>query len=160
MIAGMNSRVFRIGEAAQAAGVSPDTLRYYERMGVLSNVRRTDAGYREYSDLAVKQIQFVRNALRFGFSLKQVTTFLRARESGRAPCRQVRAAADSILAHVNQQIKDLKAARRAIRETLMEWDQRLSRTTAGEPARLLEALKPDQIKTDCLSVRLKKGGRG
>jgi DNA-binding transcriptional MerR regulator len=129
-------------------------------MGVLSNVRRTDAGYREYSDLAVKQIQFVRNALRFGFSLKQVTTFLHARDSGRAPCRQVRAAADRILAHVDQQIKDLKAARRAIRETLMEWDQRLSRTTAGEPARLLEALKPDHIKTDCLSVRLKKGGRG
>jgi DNA-binding transcriptional MerR regulator len=125
-------------------------------MGVLANVERTDAGYRQYPQSAVEQIRFVRNALRFGFSLKQVTGFLRARSSGRAPCREVRAAADRILAQVDQQIADLKAARCAIRETLVEWDQRLSSTATGQPARLLEALKPDRLKTDCLSVRLKK----
>ncbi|PYY01499.1 MAG: hypothetical protein DMG62_20695 [Acidobacteria bacterium] len=153
----MNSRALRIGEAAELAGVSPDTLRYYERMGVLPKIERTDSGYRWYSEAMLERIRFVRNALRFGFSLKQVTTFLQARDSGHAPCREVRAAAEEILARVDRQIDELKAARRAIRHTLAEWDQRLSRTPNGEPAHLLRALNPNRIKTECLSVRLKKG---
>ena len=61
---------FRIGEAAAHAGVSPDTLRYYERRGALPKAARTSAGYRVYSEEAVVRVQFARNALRFGFSLK------------------------------------------------------------------------------------------
>jgi len=159
IIGGMSSRALRISEAAQLAGVSPDTLRYYERMGLLPKIGRTESGYREYSEGMVERIRFVRNALRFGFSLKQVTKFLGARESGRAPCREVRAAAEDILARVDEQIKDLKAARRAIRDTLVDWDRRLSETPTGQPARLLQALNSERMKTDCVSVRLKKGAR-
>ena len=148
----------RIGVVAQRAGVSPDTLRYYERMGLLSKITRTDGGYRQYSNSTVEQVRFVRNALRFGFSLKQIKTFLDARDSGRAPCREVRAAAEEILVRVDQQIKDLKAARRAVLGTLVDWDERLSVTAAGQPAMLLQRVKPDRIKVDCLSVRLKKAG--
>ena len=119
----MSARPLRIGEAARLAGVSPDTLRYYERMGVLPAIERTESGYREYSEAVVQRIRFVRNALRVGFSLNQVTTLLRARDSGHAPCREVRAAAEDILAGVDRQIEDLKAARRAMRDTLAAWDK-------------------------------------
>jgi DNA-binding transcriptional MerR regulator len=158
-VADMNPRLCRIGEVALEAGVSPDTLRYYERMGLLPKVPRTGAGYRQYSDTAIERIRFIRNALRFGFALKEVATFLRASESGRAPCREVRASAGNILARVDRQIEELKAARRAIRETLADWDRRLAATPAGTPARLLRTLKPDQVPTDCLSARLKKAVR-
>lgn len=155
----MNSRLLRIGQVAREAGVSPDTLRYYERKGLLSQIGRTAAGYRQYSDGVLEQIRFTRNALRFGFSLKQVASFLGARESGRVPCRDVRAAAEDILERVDLQIKELNAARRAIRNTLAEWDKRLAATPAGTPARLLGTLKSDSIASDCLSVRLKKADR-
>jgi MerR family copper efflux transcriptional regulator len=152
----MNDRALAIGEAANRAGVSPDTLRYYERLGLLTRVGRTSAGYRQYSDSTIEQVRFVRTALRFGFSLKQVARFLRARESGRAPCREVRAAGQDILDRVDQQIKELKAARRELQQTLKEWDRRLSHTPAGQPARLLHTLKAEDITTDCLSARLCK----
>jgi DNA-binding transcriptional MerR regulator len=155
----MSSRIIKIGEAAKMAGVSPDTLRYYERMGLLTPIARTQAGYRQYSQATVERIRFVRNALRFGFSLKQVAGFMRARDSGRAPCREVRAAAVEILARVDQRIKDLKEARRVVTATIVEWDQRLKSSTAGQRVGLLQGLEPDRLPTDCLSVRLKRTDR-
>jgi len=140
---------------AAKAGVSPDTLRYYERMGLLSSIPRTDGGYRVYSEKTIERIQFIRNALRFGFGLKEVRTFMRASESGRAPCREVRSAAGEILTRVDRQIKELQVARRALRSTLADWDQRLSATPTGKPAHLLRRLSAREMPTDCVSRRLK-----
>ena len=136
----MRGGAIRIGEAAERAGISPDTLRYYERVGVLPQPARTDAGYRQYSEAILDRIQFVRNALRFGFSLKQIASFLRAREAGRPPCESVREAAHRLLAEMDRQIAEMTDARTAIREMLIEWDRRLARTPAGSPARLLDTL--------------------
>lgn len=137
-------RMLRIGEMAREIGVSPDTLRYYERMGLLAKVERTAGGYRLYPSVMLERIRVVRSALQFGFSLKQVASFLRARESGRPPCHQVRAAAQEILAGVEQQIKDLQAARHTMRQTLADWDRRLASASAARhsSARLLEAIYP------------------
>ena len=144
----------RIGKLAAEVGISPDTLRYYERLGLLGEVRRTSGGYREYATTAAGRIRFIRNALRFGFSLKEVAAFLSASDAGRPPCKQVRAAGEQILLRVERQIKELHAAHRSIRQTLADWDHRLARTPAGEPARLLHTLRQEQIPTDCVSVRL------
>ena len=152
-----NAQNQRIGQVAAKAGVSPDTLRYYERMGLLSSIPRTDGGYRVYSEKTIERIQFIRNALRFGFGLKEVRAFMRASESGRAPCREVRSAAGEILTRVDRQIKELQVARRALRSTLADWDQRLSATPTGKPAHLLRRLSAREMPTDCVSRRLKNG---
>jgi len=131
---------FRIGEAAAHAGVSPDTLRYYERRGALPRAVRTSSGYRVYSAEAVARVRFVRNALRFGFSLKQIARFVQSRDAGHPPCREVRAAAERILSEMDRQIEELQAARADVRDALADWDRRLSRTPDGAPARLLETL--------------------
>jgi DNA-binding transcriptional MerR regulator len=130
----------RIGEAAAHAGVSPDTLRYYERRGALPKPARTSAGYRVYSEEALVRVQFVRNALRFGFSLKQIARFVQARDAGHPPCREVRAAAQRILIEMDRQIDELHAARATVRDVLVEWDRRLARTPDGAAARLLGTL--------------------
>src|SRR5687768_8744421 len=110
--------VLRIGQLATIAGVSVDTIRHYERLGLLPQVARTNAGYRQYPPSAVAQIRFVRHALRFGFALRDVARFLQVRESGGSPCRDVRAAADRILTAVDQRIAELTAARKNMRRTL------------------------------------------
>jgi DNA-binding transcriptional MerR regulator len=130
----------RIGHAAALAGVSRDTLRYYERQGLLPRPPRTASGYRDYSQSVVDQVRFVRNALRFGFTVKQVSGFLKARESGRPPCVAVRAAAEQILARIDQQMAELSSARAGITQTIAEWDRRLASTPAGSAARLLESI--------------------
>ena len=145
MIRWMPERTFTIGEAARRAGVSADTVRYYERRGVLPTAVRTANGYRRYADASVQRILFVRNALRVGFTLKQIATFLRARESGRPPCRDVRAAVGRLVEDMDRRIAEMVSSRAAVVEMLADWDQRLARTPAGTPTRLLDTTAPSGV---------------
>jgi DNA-binding transcriptional MerR regulator len=129
-----------IGKAAALSGVSVDTIRYYERLGLFPRAERTRAGYRLYPPAIVNRLTLVRNAKAFGFSLREIAGFLRVRDSGGAPCRSVRAAADQKLQAIDQQIADLAARREAMRKTLRVWDQTLRHTPAGTQGRLLEHL--------------------
>ena len=133
---------FGIGEAARRAGVSPDLIRYYERVGVLSKAPRTAGGFRYYSDDTVARLVFVRNAIRFGFTSRQLAGFLKARDSGRPPCQTVRAAGQRLLAEMDAQLAQLQEARIAMAQTLAAWDARLERTPAGTAAHLL-TMVPD-----------------
>ena len=139
----MPSATLRIGQLAERAGVSADTIRYYERLGLLPKPHRTPSGYREYSETVVNRITLVRNAMRFGFSLREIGGFLRVREAGGTPCHLVRQAAQTILDRVDREIAELQATRETMRETLLTWDARLARTPAKQTARLLESLPAD-----------------
>src|ERR1700760_5028296 len=88
----------RRGSLAREAGVSPDTLRHYERKGVLPKPRRSPNGYREYPPEALARVLLVRRALAFGFTLDELARLLRARDRGGSPCREGRALAASQLA--------------------------------------------------------------
>jgi DNA-binding transcriptional MerR regulator len=133
---------FGIGEAARRAGVSPDLIRYYERVGVLPKAPRTAGGCRYYSEDALGRVLFVRNAIRFGFSAKELAAFLKARDAGHPPCHSVRAAGRRLLEQIDDQLRHLQQARAAMADTLAAWDTRLLRTPAGRPAHLL-AMVPD-----------------
>jgi DNA-binding transcriptional MerR regulator len=136
------STTFGIGEAARRAGVSPDLIRYYERVGVLPRAPRTTGGFRYYSTESVARLLFVRNAIRFGFTSKELAGFLKARDIGRPPCHAVRAAGQRLLKEMDEQLAGLQAARAAMAETLTAWDERLDETQAGASAHLLTML-PD-----------------
>jgi DNA-binding transcriptional MerR regulator len=134
------SKLLAIGAIARAAGVTPDTIRYYERLGLLPTPARTAAGYRQYSEGVLNRLSVVRNAQQFGFSLREIAGFLRVRDRGGKPCQEVRAAAQRMLDAMAQQIVALQSARTRMRETLRAWDRTLERTPGDRPARLLEAL--------------------
>lgn len=138
----MDESFLRIGQLAARAGVSPDSIRHYERLGLLQTPNRTNGGYRLFSPAAVERVQLIRSAVRVGFSLRQLATFLRERQAGGAPCRKVRDTAERILADVDDQIAELQATRASLRTMLSDWDERLARTPASRPARLLDALGP------------------
>ena len=136
----MAQRSFTIKEAAARAGVSPDTIRYYERIGVLPTAPRTAAGYRRYSDAALTHVAIVRNAVRLGFPLKELAGFFNARARGRPPCRSVRAAGQRLIDRLDRQISSLTETRVALATMLERWDETLARTPAGAAAHLLAAL--------------------
>jgi DNA-binding transcriptional MerR regulator len=136
----MATTTFTIGEAAARSGVTVDTIRFYERIGVLPKPPRSDGNYRRYSEASVARIAFVRNAARFGFPLKELAAFLRARERGQPPCRAVKAAGDRLLSEMDRRIAELSSARNDLATTLAEWERRLASTRPGAPARLLESL--------------------
>jgi DNA-binding transcriptional MerR regulator len=130
----------RAGELAREAGVSTDTLRHYERKGVLQRPRRSANGYREYPPDALARVLLVRRALAFGFTLDELARVLRARASGSAPCREVRALAAAKLSDVEARLRELTALRDELRATLKDWDSRLSKSADGGRAGLLESL--------------------
>jgi DNA-binding transcriptional MerR regulator len=127
-------------EVARATGVSTDTLRHYEREGLLPRVRRTAAGYREYSAATVQRVLLIQRALVIGFSLAALKRVLTVRDRGGAPCRNVRDLIDERLQALDRRIDELLALRDELRGILPEWDDRLSRTPRGQPAHLLESL--------------------
>ena len=129
-----------IGRVAATSGVSADTIRYYERLGLLPAPARTASGYRQYSDGVVHRLSLIKNAQRFGFSLAAIRGFLRVREAGGKPCHEVRAAAQRMLEAMDSQIAELVSTRTRMRHTLREWDRTLEATPAGEQAHLLEQL--------------------
>ena len=130
----------RIGELARQSGVSIDTIRYYERLGLLPRPARTPSGYREFPEGAVTRLLVIRNAVRFGFPLKEVARVLKVRDAGGTPCDQVRAFGEKLLVEMDEKIAELTATRAAMNATLRDWDRRLAKAGAGTRAHLLEAV--------------------
>lgn len=128
------------GQLARECGISTDTLRHYEQIGVLPRPRRTASGYREYPPEAVQRVRIVRRALGIGFTLEELAGILKVRDAGGAPCREVRALAETKLEQVISRIDDLCDLRDHMRNVLDNWDKRLSGTPRGARAGLLEAL--------------------
>jgi MerR family copper efflux transcriptional regulator len=133
-----------IGKVAAISGTTPDTIRYYERRGLLPKPTRTAGGYRQYPDGVLNRLSLVRNAQRFGFSLAEIAGFLQIREAGGRPCHDVRAAAQRMLIAVDAQIADLMSTRKRMQHTLRNWDRTLRRTPSNQQARLLERLSPPE----------------
>jgi MerR family transcriptional regulator, copper efflux regulator len=125
---------------AKLTGVSPDTIRHYERKGVLPAPPRTANGYRRYPADAVQRVRLVQRALTIGFTLDELQRVLRQREKGGAPCREVRAIVAARFAELQERVKDLTALRDELAQVLDDWDDRLKATPAGRQARLLDAL--------------------
>jgi DNA-binding transcriptional MerR regulator len=128
------------GELARLSGVSSDTLRHYERKGVLPRPLRLSNGYRKYPANSVDRVRLIRRALAVGFTLDELARFLKARDRGQAPCREVRALATEKLTELESRLTEMQALRDVLRSTLVDWDGRLARKSAGQRAGLLDAL--------------------
>jgi len=120
--------------------VSTDTLRHYERVGVLAKPPRTNSGYRQYPSSALERVRLVRRAMSVGFSLEELARVLRVRDKGGAPCRQVRDLAASKLEMIERRMEELALVRDQLEKLLKDWDGRLARTAPGHRAGLLESL--------------------
>jgi DNA-binding transcriptional MerR regulator len=127
-------------DVARATGVSTDTLRHYERKGLLPRVPRTAAGYRRYSAATVDRVLLIQRALAVGFSLGDLRRVLAMRDQGKVPCQGVRELVGQRLEDLDRRIEELLALRDELRLLLAEWDGRLANTAPGQRAHLLETL--------------------
>jgi DNA-binding transcriptional MerR regulator len=131
---------YRSGELARAAGVSVDTLRHYEKRGLLPPAKRLSNGYRLYAHDALERVRLVQRALDLGFTLAELATFLGARGGGRLPCREVHRTAVERLHELDERILEMNRFRENLRALIEAWETRLRKSGAGRPARLLESL--------------------
>jgi DNA-binding transcriptional MerR regulator len=161
MVAQMErDEVMSAGELAKSMGVSTDTLRHYERKGVLPRPRRSANGYRQYPTEALRRVLLVRRALAVGFTLDELARVLAVRDRGAAPCKEVRALAAAKLAEVEERLAQLIELRDDLRATVEEWDGRLAETPDGERAGLLESLTAGggQAKPGAAKTKLRRKG--
>jgi DNA-binding transcriptional MerR regulator len=128
----------RIGELAQSAGVTVDTIRYYERIGVIPKARRAANGYRDYAPEVRNRLRVIRNAVQLGFPLKEITKLLRIRDAGGAPCVQVRDYALTLVDQIDRRIAEMRAERKAMLTMIEQWNHKLATTRPGARAHLLE----------------------
>jgi DNA-binding transcriptional MerR regulator len=129
-----------IGELARRTGVSRDTLRFYERRGLLPAPARQANGYRLYAPETVERVLWLRRVLGAGFTIDELVSILGERGRDGVPCRRVRALGAAKLAELEERRCELEAASEALRCLLVEWDRRLEATAPGERAGLLDVL--------------------
>jgi len=144
----------RSGTLARLVGVSPDTLRLYERKGTLRAPMRSPNGYRCYSPESVARVRLIRAALSIGFTLDELAQILKIRDAGGAPCHKVRALAAAKLDGLDHHIQQLTALRDHLKDVVDSWDHLLHQTPHSERAGLLEALAVAPVKARTLSPHL------
>jgi MerR family transcriptional regulator, mercuric resistance operon regulatory protein len=107
-----------IGILSKRTGTNVETIRYYERAGLLPTPRRSPGGYRLYGTPHLKRLNFVRRARALGFSIDEVRTLLKLADERKRPCADVRMVAEGHLADVRTKIADLKAMEQVLKETV------------------------------------------
>ncbi len=98
---------YRIGEVSKCLGLSVDTLRYYEKIGLLPRVHRTTAGIRSYSDKDISRLNFVQRAQKMNFSLAEIASLLQMREDPRHARLEIRELALTKLVEIEINLQDL-----------------------------------------------------
>jgi Hg(II)-responsive transcriptional regulator len=132
-----------IGKLASAAEVGIDTVRFYERAGLLKRPQRTPAGYRLYTESDTARLRFIRRGKALGFSLEEIAELLRLSDGG-GRRSAVRALAEQRLREIEQKLAELACMRDTLRRLVNECHGEGS--MAGCP--IIEAVLPTQTKVE------------
>ena len=109
-----------IGEVAAQARVHIETLRYYERRGLVAKPPRSVSNYRRYPQDAVRRVQFIKRAQELGFSLKDIKELLSLRAASQAMCGEILAHAEAKIKDIDEKIDSLMAMKRALSKLVAE----------------------------------------
>jgi len=107
--------MYKIGEVTEQTGISADTLRYYEKFGLLINISRNASGIRQYSDKDISKLKFIKRAQRMNFSLDEIKNLLSMREDPQHAKNSVRQLTADKLVHVENQLNELTTLRNELK---------------------------------------------
>ncbi len=122
MTAGNLGKPVSIGELSRRTGCNVETVRYYERVGVMPKPPRTEGGHRCYPVEQVKRLVFVRRGRELGFTLDQIRGLLKFVDTGNFGCSDVKALTDEHLAELRKKIADLRRMERVLKEMAAQCD--------------------------------------
>lgn len=118
-----HGRRMKIGEVAKRSGVGIETLRFYERQGLLGRPSRTESGYRLYGEEVLNQLDFIKRAQALGFSLAEIGRVMNESRAGQSPCHEVREIVRARLRELDERLADLERYRAELAKTLEAWDE-------------------------------------
>lgn len=129
----------QIGELARTTSTKVETIRFYEKIGLLAAPARTAGNYRDYGSAHLARLSFIRRARDLGFTLDQVRELLALSDDREQSCSAVDGVARAHLAQIDQKIADLRALRRELDELIGQ-----CRQGAISDCRIIEALGPER----------------
>ena len=138
-------RAYSVSTLAQAAGVPPSTVRFYERRGLLQPDARTRSDYRQYGERALERLRFIRAAQSSGFTLEDVAALLRVRDGSESEgsCQsEVKPLLTARLAEVEVKIRELEAVRSALEQALRICNSSMGRCALLEKLTVSARSKP------------------
>jgi MerR family mercuric resistance operon transcriptional regulator len=116
---------WKIGEAAKEAAVSIDTIRFYEKQGLLKRSSRTEGGFRLFGPTEVQSLKFIRKSQQLGFSLNEIRELLILRQDGIPACVHVKEMLEQKLAGVAQRMQELRSLEGNLEDALRSCKRRL-----------------------------------
>jgi MerR family mercuric resistance operon transcriptional regulator len=110
----------KIGDVAERGGVNLQTIRYYEREGLLPEPPRLESGYRMFPKDAVRRVRFIKRAQELGFSLKEIMELLSLRAAPKTRCGEIRERAEAKITDIEEKIASLQAMKTALSKLVAE----------------------------------------
>jgi DNA-binding transcriptional MerR regulator len=122
-----NHKPLLIGDLAKLAGVKTDTIRFYEKRGLLPKPGRAVSGYRAYDERSLKQLRFIKQAQSLGFSLDEIRRILNLRGQGGETCRCVIKIAEATLGETEEKLRELQQFHDRLKQAVSEWKSSAAR---------------------------------
>lgn len=130
-----------IGQVAKHTGVTVETIRFYEKQGLIGKPARSSSGYRQYSPSAIGRIRFIQRAKDVGFTLKDIQELLQMRATSDMPCADVRDRAMGKIRDIEQKMNDL----RRMRDALNHLAEQCSSVSSTSECPILDALEESEL---------------
>lgn len=116
-----DSHLLLIGQIAAQSGVPIKTIRYYEELGLLKSLGRTEGGYRQFSLEVLTRLAFIKRAQNLGLSLQEIGEILKVHDQGELPCGEAKEKLEDKLLQIDLQIKQLQTLQAEMRGMLLGW---------------------------------------
>ncbi len=145
--------LLRVGEVSKRSGVGIETLRFYERSGLLDRPARTESGYRLYGEEVLERLEFIKRAQALGFTLDEIGRVIAEKRAGQTPCAKVREIVRRRLQELDERMAQMRSYRRQVAAALAEWDK--IGESEGHICGLIEETRIEPITSP--SPRLRKG---
>ncbi len=110
----------QIGDIAKQAGINIETIRYYERRGLILPVGRTEAGYRIYDENILTRLRFIKNAKEIGFTLKEIDELLKLKISPKSKCEDIRKKAEKKLKAIEEKMSMLESMQKVLKRLVSD----------------------------------------
>ncbi|MCU7939118.1 MAG: heavy metal-responsive transcriptional regulator [gamma proteobacterium symbiont of Bathyaustriella thionipta] len=112
--------MLNIGQVAKETGITVETIRFYEKQGLIDTPQRTENGYRQYPQNTVKRVRFIQHAKDVGFTLKNIGELLSLRQEPGTSCTDIKLRTTEKIEEVDQKIRDLTRIREALARMVMK----------------------------------------
>lgn len=116
-------RHLKIGEVARLTGIGIESLRFYEKSGLLGRPGRTQSGYRLYDEGVLQRLDFIKRSQVLGFSLDEIKRIIADKEAGKRPCREVREIVRRRLSELDEKLKEMRRHRRELGAAFAQWEE-------------------------------------